>query len=158
MSVPCDSSSFSDPMASRKVHRVRYPSTAAGYKRRALFGISVVPGVIRSSVTARAPCALASCARLKVQLIIISICIAGNTAVPIPTLSSLQVGQRAVIQEVTGEDSVRQRLQAMGLRAGREACVVRCAQLGGPIQVRIGTTSLIMRRRDADRVRLVAAV
>lgn len=53
---------------------------------------------------------------------------------------------------------MRQRLHGMGIRAGREASIVRCAHLGGPIQVRIGTTSLIMRRRDAERVTLVEAV
>jgi len=39
----------------------------------------------------------------------------------------------------------------MGLRSGREAEVIRCSRLG-PMQIRIGSVNLIMRRRDAARV------
>ncbi len=68
------------------------------------------------------------------------------------TLSGLRVGETARIQAITGEDSLRQRLTAMGLRVGRETRLVRRAWLGGVLQVRIGSTDLIMRRRDADCV------
>lgn len=70
------------------------------------------------------------------------------------TLTSLAVGQRAVITDITAEADVRQRMQSMGLRSGREACIVRAAALGGPIQVRVGSITLILRRRDAERVRV----
>jgi ferrous iron transport protein A len=73
-------------------------------------------------------------------------------------LSSVRVGQHVVIQGIAAEDGVRQRMEAMGLRAGREACVVRSARLGGPIQIRIGSISLILRRRDAELVHVVPAV
>jgi Fe2+ transport system protein FeoA len=36
----------------------------------------------------------------------------------------------------------------MGLRTGREAEVIRCSRLG-PMQIRIGSIDLIMRRSDA---------
>jgi Fe2+ transport system protein FeoA len=39
----------------------------------------------------------------------------------------------------------------MGLRTGREAEVIRCSRLG-PMQIRIGSVDLIMRRSDAARV------
>jgi Fe2+ transport system protein FeoA len=48
-------------------------------------------------------------------------------------------------------------MHAMGLRAGREAFVVRSARLGGPIQIRVGTVSLILRRGDAERVLVLPA-
>jgi len=70
------------------------------------------------------------------------------------TLTSLAVGQRAVITDISAEADVRQRMQSMGLRSGREACIVRAAALGGPIQVRVGSVTLILRRCDAARVRV----
>jgi len=73
-------------------------------------------------------------------------------------LSSVAIGQHVVIQGIAAEDAVRQRMEAMGLRTGREACVVRCAHLGGPIQIRVGSISLILRRRDAALVSVVPAV
>ncbi len=66
-------------------------------------------------------------------------------------LSSLGRGERAIILGVHGTDGVRHRLQAMGLRTGREAEVIRCPRLG-PMQIRIGSINLIMRRSDAARV------
>jgi len=62
-----------------------------------------------------------------------------------------------MIQGIAAEDAVRQRMEAMGLRTGREACVVRSAHLGGPIQIRVGSISLILRRRDAALVSVVPA-
>lgn len=74
------------------------------------------------------------------------------------SLGSISVGSRAVIQEISGEEGARRRMQAMGLRAGREAQVVRCARLGGPIQIRVGSVSLILRRGDAERVLVLPLV
>ena len=68
-----------------------------------------------------------------------------------PNLSSLLKGQRATITGIHAPDGIRHRLQAMGLRTGREAEMVRRSRLG-PMQVRIGSFNLIMRRRDAARV------
>jgi Fe2+ transport system protein FeoA len=66
-------------------------------------------------------------------------------------LSTLGRGETAIITGVHGSDGIRYRLQAMGLRSGREAEVIRCSRLG-PMQIRIGSIHLIMRRRDAARV------
>jgi len=66
-------------------------------------------------------------------------------------LSRLGIGETAHITGIHAPDDIRQRLQAMGLRTGREAQVVRCTRLG-PMQIRIGSVDLIMRRRDAARV------
>ncbi len=67
-------------------------------------------------------------------------------------LSSLQIGDRAVICEIQASDAVRQRMQSMGMRAGRETCIIRRGSLGGPIQIRIGSISLVVRSRDAAMV------
>ena len=68
------------------------------------------------------------------------------------TLSKLRVGERACIAGVCGEDALIHRFSAMGLRIGREACLIRRSWFGGALQVQIGGTHLIMRRADADRI------
>jgi Fe2+ transport system protein FeoA len=70
-------------------------------------------------------------------------------------LSELLVGERAFITGIHATDSTRQRLQSMGLRTGREAEVIRRPRLG-PMQIRIGSVHLIMRRCDAARVSIAA--
>ena len=67
-------------------------------------------------------------------------------------LSKLRVGENAVIKDIHAEEGIRQRLRAMGLRSGREARLIRCAQLGGPLQIRVGSVTLIIRRSDAERI------
>jgi len=66
-------------------------------------------------------------------------------------LSLLKKGESAIITGIHAPGSTRQRLQSMGLRTGHEAEVIRCSRLG-PMQIRIGSVHLIMRRRDAARV------
>ena len=63
-------------------------------------------------------------------------------------LSLLGKGESALITGIHAPDSTRQRLQSMGLRTGHEAEVIRCSRLG-PMQIRVGSVHLIMRRSDA---------
>lgn len=70
-------------------------------------------------------------------------------------LSRLGTGDTAHITGIHAPDDIRQRLQAMGLRTGREAQVIRCTRLG-PMQIRVGSVDLIMRRCDAARVEIAA--
>jgi Fe2+ transport system protein FeoA len=67
------------------------------------------------------------------------------------SLSCLRKGECAFITGIHAPDSTRSRLQAMGLRTGREAEVIRCPRIG-PMQIRVGSIHLIMRRSDAARV------
>ncbi len=73
------------------------------------------------------------------------------------TLAQLPVGRRACIVEVDGEEDLRDRMHALGLRAGREVAVVRKAGRKGPLHIRVGSTDLVMRRREAKLVRLSEA-
>ena len=75
----------------------------------------------------------------------------GNTLNNLDNLSGLGVGECACITGIHAPDSIRQRLQSMGLRTGREAEVIRSSRLG-PMQIRVGSLHLIMRRSDAARV------
>jgi len=70
-------------------------------------------------------------------------------------LSLLKKGERALITGIHAPDGTRQRLQSMGLRTGHEAEVIRCPRLG-PMQIRVGSVHLIMRRRDAARISISA--
>jgi len=70
------------------------------------------------------------------------------------TLEQLPAGQCARISQVQGDDGLRARMFALGLRVGREVAVIRRAAWGGPLHVRIGTTDLVMRRREANLIRL----
>lgn len=67
-------------------------------------------------------------------------------------LSNLKVGDRVVICDIAGDEELRKRMHAMGLRAGREASVMRRGRLGGPLQIRVGSINLVVRRSDAERV------
>jgi Fe2+ transport system protein FeoA len=70
-------------------------------------------------------------------------------------LSRLAIGEIAHITGIHAPDDIRQRMQAMGLRTGREAEVIRCTRMG-PMQIRLGSIDLIMRRCDAARVTIAA--
>lgn len=70
------------------------------------------------------------------------------------TLEQLSIGDRAHITAVEGNDSMRSRMFALGLRRGREVAMIRKAARNGPLQVRVGSTDVILRRREARRVRL----
>ncbi len=73
------------------------------------------------------------------------------------TLKQLPAGKRACITNVQGEKELRSRMLAMGLRSGREVAVIRRAGMGGPLHIRIGSTDLMMRRKEADLIRLAVA-
>jgi ferrous iron transport protein A len=69
-------------------------------------------------------------------------------------LSILPLGTTALILGLEAETNLEQRLQALGFRAGKQISIVRKAWFGGPLHVRIGTTEIIMRRRDARAIQV----
>jgi len=71
------------------------------------------------------------------------------------TLEQLATGQCARIAQVEGDEPLRTRMFALGLRNGREVAVIRRARLGGPLQIRVGSTDLIVRRREARMIKLI---
>ena len=71
------------------------------------------------------------------------------------TLEHLAPGTQARIAGITELDErLRARMFALGLRIGRDVAVLRRAALGGPIHIRIGSTELMMRRREASLIQL----
>jgi ferrous iron transport protein A len=71
---------------------------------------------------------------------------------PTVKLSSLKIGDRAVIRAIQADDSIRQRMYSMGMRAGREALMVRRGRFGGPLLIRIGSICLVLRAKDAEQI------
>lgn len=67
-------------------------------------------------------------------------------------LTSLQPGQVGTIANIKAELGLHQRLSALGFRVGRRVTLVRRAWFSGPLHVRIGTTEIMLRRRDAIAV------
>lgn len=71
------------------------------------------------------------------------------------TLDQLHIGHTVRIHSLsTGEADLHARIQAMGLRPGRLVTLIRRARFGGPLQVRVGTTDLILRLEQARQIRL----
>ncbi len=75
---------------------------------------------------------------------------------PNSKLSTLQPGESAVISGISADETLHHRLTALGFRIGKEIRLIRRGWFRGPLQVRIGTTEIIMRRADADKIRIAA--
>ena len=68
------------------------------------------------------------------------------------SLTNLDIGKQATIARIHAEDGLFQRMAAMGLRTGKHIQVIRRASFNGPMQVRIGTTDIMLRLSDASRI------
>ena len=71
-------------------------------------------------------------------------------------LSELAIGQHGIIEEVDAEGQFRQRLLALGFRIGKEVRPIRQALFGGPLQVRVGSVNIMLRRNDAALIHVWA--
>ncbi|MCC7005802.1 MAG: ferrous iron transport protein A [Ottowia sp.] len=75
------------------------------------------------------------------------------------TLDTLEPGQGGTISLLNvGNGALFHRLSALGVRVGKTVEMVRCAHMSGPLQIRIGTTDLILRRYEASCIELYAAI
>lgn len=73
---------------------------------------------------------------------------------PANTLSTLHPGDIATIITIHAEEALHQRLLALGFRTGKQIELIRKAGFSGPIQVRIGTTDIVLRRSEASKIRV----
>jgi ferrous iron transport protein A len=67
-------------------------------------------------------------------------------------LGLLKPGQIATITQLHNEPGLHQRLLAMGFRPGRQIMMLRRGWLSGPLHVRIGTTEVMLRCREAREI------
>ncbi len=68
------------------------------------------------------------------------------------TLAQLHPGDTATIVAVHAEQALHQRLQALGFRSGKQIELIRKAGFSGPLQVRVGTTDILLRRAEAAKI------
>jgi len=78
-------------------------------------------------------------------------------AMPPLTLASLHPGDIATIVEIHAEEALHQRLLALGFRSGKQIELIRKAAFSGPLQVRIGTTDILLRRSEAAKIAVCQA-
>ena len=69
-------------------------------------------------------------------------------------LADLKPGEFARIASIDAEESLHQRLAALGFRQGKQFELVRKASFSGPLHVRIGTTDIILRLSEARRIQI----
>ncbi len=67
-------------------------------------------------------------------------------------LGSLDRGQEATVERITGSGAVTMRLMEIGLVPGRCVIIVRRAPFGGPVELLIDGTRMAVRAAEADRV------
>ena len=68
------------------------------------------------------------------------------------TLNTLLPGEIATIVAIHAEEALYLRLQALGFRSGKQIELIRMASFSGPLQVRIGTTDILLRRIEASKI------
>lgn len=73
---------------------------------------------------------------------------------PANTLASLLTGEIATIVSIHAEEALHQRLLALGFRTGKQIELIRKASFSGPLQVRIGTTDIMLRRTEAAKIKV----
>ena len=68
------------------------------------------------------------------------------------TLSDAPTGTTCRVLRLRGGGAVRRRLLDLGIRPDREVTVLRSAPLHDPIEVRVGDSFIVLRRREAARI------
>ena len=68
------------------------------------------------------------------------------------TLNELRIGQRARIEDVTGDDAVAIRLMEMGFTDGEEIEFLGATPLGDPLEFAVRGYRISLRRTEAARV------
>ena len=67
-------------------------------------------------------------------------------------LLDLRPGDEATVAAIHADTGLRQRLAALGFRIGRRVALVRAGAFAGPLHVRLGTTDVILRRKQAAQI------
>jgi ferrous iron transport protein A len=68
------------------------------------------------------------------------------------TLNELRIGQRAKIEDVTGDDAVAVRLMEMGFTEGESIEFLGAAPLGDPLEFAVRGYRISLRRTEAARI------
>ena len=71
---------------------------------------------------------------------------------PATNLAALHPGDIATIVSIHAEEALHLRLLALGFRTGKQIELIRKASFSGPLQVRVGTTDVMLRRAEAAKI------
>jgi ferrous iron transport protein A len=74
---------------------------------------------------------------------------------PATTLAALHPGDTATIVSIHAEEALHLRLLALGFRSGKQIELIRKASFSGPLQVRVGTTDVMLRRVEAAKIEVL---
>jgi ferrous iron transport protein A len=74
------------------------------------------------------------------------------------TLAALHPGDTATVVAIHAEEALHQRLLALGFRSGKQVELIRRAAFSGPLQVRVGTTDVLLRRNEAAKINVCKGV
>lgn len=72
------------------------------------------------------------------------------------TLASMNPGDTATILSIHTDEALHHRLVALGFRTGKLVQLIRKANFSGPLQVRIGTTDIMLRKSEAEKIMVQA--
>ena len=72
-------------------------------------------------------------------------------------LSQLSIGAQATITAIEAEELLFHRLHALGFRVGKSLRLIRRANFNGPLHVRLGTTDVILRDLEAQKIQIKLA-
>ena len=70
------------------------------------------------------------------------------------SLDTLRTGDSATVVAIHAEEALHQRLLALGFRSGKQIELIRKASFSGPMQVRIGTTDILLRLAEAAKIQV----
>lgn len=70
-------------------------------------------------------------------------------------LSSLNIGQGGVVRLLEGESEIKRRLMDMGITRGTSIAVHKLAPLGDPMELHLRGYSLSLRKKDAEKIKIV---
>ena len=70
-------------------------------------------------------------------------------------LSSLNIGQSGVVRLLEGESEIKRRLMGMGITRGTSIAVHKLAPLGDPMELHLRGYSLSLRKKDAEKIKIV---
>ena len=71
-------------------------------------------------------------------------------------LNQLGSNSSGTIAAIHAGQDMRRRLAGLGMRLGIRVEVIRLSPLNGPMQIRVGSTDLILRRSDAAHIEVAA--
>ena len=71
-------------------------------------------------------------------------------------LSSLNIGQSGVVRMLDGQGEIKRRLMDMGITRGTRISVHKLAPLGDPMELHLRGYSLSLRKKDAEKIKIVS--